>query len=238
MAKGTITFEFESLPDLDNQLRAALGMKPLWATGETPEKPAGVPIIPRVLIKKGEGLALLQALKAAQEQAAETPTGAGTPSDQAAALAESGKTLRQLVEEQTKAEQAENDRRLDLAVASGRPFVPLGSDVAAQQAAQLATTILKGDPSTPIGEMSPTPPTATEETTSTPEPEKTPETVTKTPETVTETLTLETLADAPYPELLAFCERNPGVGVDVAKSQPAFFRKLVEIKVKTFLETK
>ena len=52
------------------------------------------------------------------------------------------------------------------------------------------------------------------------------------------TLTLETLADAPYPELLAFCESTPAVGVDVSKCQAAFFRKLVEMKIKTYLETK
>ncbi len=51
-------------------------------------------------------------------------------------------------------------------------------------------------------------------------------------------LTLETLATAPYPELLAFCEHTPAVGVDVSKCQAAFFRKLVEMKIKTYLETK
>ena len=52
------------------------------------------------------------------------------------------------------------------------------------------------------------------------------------------TLTLETLADAPYRDLLVFCEHNPAVGVDVSKCQAAFFRKLVEMKIKAFLETK
>jgi len=37
--------------------------------------------------------------------------------------------------------------------------------------------------------------------------------------------------------LLAFCEHNPAVGVDVSKCQAAFFRKLVEMKIKAFLET-
>jgi len=238
MAKGTFTFEFESLADLQRQMWAALGPMSLMADaaakGLCPQPvqadaartlPAGT-----VYYSDGREPTHIPATQATAFEPAKAPTG-DHDQDAAAALVESGKTLRRLVEEQTKAEQAENDRRLDLAVASGRPFVPLGSDVAAQQAAQLATTILTGDPSTPIGEMSPTPPTATEETTPTPEPEKA-------PETVTETLTLETLADAPYPELLAFCERNPGVGVDVAKSQPAFFRKFVEMKVKTYLETK
>jgi len=58
------------------------------------------------------------------------------------------------------------------------------------------------------------------------------------PEQNVPTPTLETLADAPYPELLAFCEHTPAVGVDVSKCQAAFFRKLVEMKIKTYLETK
>lgn len=58
------------------------------------------------------------------------------------------------------------------------------------------------------------------------------------PEQNVPTLTLETLADAPYPELLAFCESTPAVGVDVSKCQAGFFRKLVEMKIKAFLETK
>ena len=58
------------------------------------------------------------------------------------------------------------------------------------------------------------------------------------PEQSIPALTLETLADAPYPELLAFCEHTPAVGVDVSKCQAAFFRKLVEMKIKAFLETK
>jgi hypothetical protein len=51
-------------------------------------------------------------------------------------------------------------------------------------------------------------------------------------------LTLETLATAPYPDLLAFCEHTPAVGVDVSKCQASFFRKLVEMKIKAYLETK
>ena len=51
-------------------------------------------------------------------------------------------------------------------------------------------------------------------------------------------LTLETLGNAPYPELLAFCDAHPEVGVNTATCQAAFFRKLVEMKIKTYLETK
>ena len=58
------------------------------------------------------------------------------------------------------------------------------------------------------------------------------------PEQSIPALTLETLATAPYPELLAFCEHTPAVGVDASKSQPEFFRKWVEMKIKTYLETK
>lgn len=58
------------------------------------------------------------------------------------------------------------------------------------------------------------------------------------PEQSIPALTLETLANAPYPDLLAFCEHTPAVGVDVSKCQAAFFRKLVEMKIKTYLETK
>ena len=58
------------------------------------------------------------------------------------------------------------------------------------------------------------------------------------PEQSIPAITLETLATAPYPDLLAFCEHTPAVGVDVSKCQAAFFRKLVEMKIKTYLETK
>lgn len=51
-------------------------------------------------------------------------------------------------------------------------------------------------------------------------------------------VTLETLGEVEYPALLAFCERNPGVGLDVSKCQHEYFRKFVEMKVKIWLETK
>lgn len=50
-------------------------------------------------------------------------------------------------------------------------------------------------------------------------------------------VTLENLADTPYDALLSFCEQNPGVGVNVAKCGAAFFRTMVEHKVRVFLET-
>lgn len=55
---------------------------------------------------------------------------------------------------------------------------------------------------------------------------------------VVETVTLETVETVPYEELLAFCERNPVTGMDVTKCKPSFFRKLVEMRVKAYLETK
>jgi hypothetical protein len=51
-------------------------------------------------------------------------------------------------------------------------------------------------------------------------------------------VTLETLGEVEYPVLLAFCKSNPGVGLDVSKCQHEYFRKMVEMRVKTFLETK
>jgi len=52
------------------------------------------------------------------------------------------------------------------------------------------------------------------------------------------TVTLETLSTVEYSILLAFCDAHPEVGVNTATCQAAFFRKLVEHKVKTYLETK
>lgn len=50
-------------------------------------------------------------------------------------------------------------------------------------------------------------------------------------------LTLETLGTAPYDDLLKFCEQNKVVGVDVEKNRQPFFRKLVEMRIRTHLET-
>lgn len=50
-------------------------------------------------------------------------------------------------------------------------------------------------------------------------------------------VTLENLSGVPYEALLAFCEQNPGVGINVAKCGAAFFRPMVEHKVKSFLTT-
>ena len=50
-------------------------------------------------------------------------------------------------------------------------------------------------------------------------------------------VTLENLSGAPYEALLAFCEQNPGVGINVKMCQPTYFRKTVEHRIKAFLTT-
>ena len=50
-------------------------------------------------------------------------------------------------------------------------------------------------------------------------------------------VTLENLSGAPYEALLAFCEQNPGVGINVKMCQPPYFRKTVEHRIKAFLTT-
>ena len=50
-------------------------------------------------------------------------------------------------------------------------------------------------------------------------------------------VTLDNLSEVPYETLLAFCEQNPGVGINVTKCGAAFFRPMVEHKVKSFLTT-
>lgn len=50
-------------------------------------------------------------------------------------------------------------------------------------------------------------------------------------------VTLENLSGVPYEALLAFCEQNPGVGINVKMSQPTYFRKTVEHRIKAFLTT-
>jgi len=52
------------------------------------------------------------------------------------------------------------------------------------------------------------------------------------------TVTLENYTTVPYPALLEFCILHPEIGVDASKCGPSFFRKLVETRVKNFLESK
>lgn len=51
-------------------------------------------------------------------------------------------------------------------------------------------------------------------------------------------VTLENLSTVDYPVLLALCERIPEIGVDAAKKTSIMFRKLVEHRIKIYLETK
>lgn len=51
-------------------------------------------------------------------------------------------------------------------------------------------------------------------------------------------VTLENLSTVDYPVLLALCERTPEIGVDAAKKTSIMFRKLVEHRIKIYLETK
>lgn len=73
------------------------------------------------------------------------------------------------------------------------------------------------------------------------DPQDTPQESVDTPSKAEETsgvvLSLEEIESAEYDKLLEFCRQNPEIGVDAEKSQPPFFRKRVEMKIRTFLET-
>lgn len=51
-------------------------------------------------------------------------------------------------------------------------------------------------------------------------------------------ITLENLSSVPYPELLAFCQATPEVGIDATRSANPFLRPVVEHKVKAYLSTR
>lgn len=51
-------------------------------------------------------------------------------------------------------------------------------------------------------------------------------------------ITLENLSSVPYPELLAFCQATPAVGIDATRSANPFLRPVVEHKVKAYLSTR
>ena len=175
MAKGVISFEFDSLRDLEKQLRAALGLGGLVEVplGEVEHRaPCVYPELQPVPTKD---------LMKAAAQAFSSPC---------SMVGKTAVPLPELSEEAKAAPPAE---------------VP----PAAAQAAPLPVAPSTAGPAVP-------PP----------------------PEQNAPTLTLETLAAAPYPELLAFCACNPEVGVNPEKCGPTFFRPLVESKIKTYLETK
>ena len=180
MAKGTITFEFESLPDLQRQMWAALGPMSLMADAAS-TLPAGT-----VYYSDGR-------------KPMHIPTTQATPFEPTKAQVDAaGEFAKETVDA--------------IRTASGIDAAGRQADkeaaVATQAAEPVKEELKAGAETTPASEQN------------------------------TPALTLETLATAPYPELLAFCKHTPAVGVDVSKSQPEFFRKLVEMKIKTYLETK
>lgn len=101
---------------------------------------------------------------------------------------------------------------------------------------QATTTVVSDD--TP---KTTPPPKGLAETAQHKEPQDTPQesvdTSSKAEETSGVVLSLEELESAEYDKLLEFCRQNPEIGVDAEKSQPPFFRKRVEMKIRTFLET-
>lgn len=194
MAKGTITFEFESLPDLQRQMWAALGPMSLMADAAAkglcpqPVQADAARTLPAGTVYYSDG-----------REPTHIPATQATPFEPTKAqVDEAGEIAK---------ETADAIRTASGIDAAGRQADKEAA--AATQAAEPVKEALKDM----VG-------------------------ATPTPEQNTPAITLETLADAPYPELLAFCEHNPAVGVDVSKCQAAFFRKLVEMKIKTYLETK
>lgn len=181
MAKGTITFEFESLPDLQRQMWAALGPMSLMADAAAkdlcpqPVQTNATRPFPAGTVYYSDG-----------REPTHIPTTQATPFEPTKAqVDEAGEIAKETADA--------------IRTASG-------IDAAGRQAVKEALKDMVG--------------------------------ATPTPEQNTPAITLETLANAPYPELLAFCKNNPGVGLDVSKCPHEYFRKMVEIRIKTFLETK
>jgi len=164
MAKGTLVFEFESVLDLENQMRAYLRL----------------PLLKEVAFGGAE-----QAPDMARGALGEMGNGMTFSASSLTASPMADKTASGITEEVRKLNQEAAE-------------VLVGADA-------------------PVAEKVETVPA---------------------PEQSIPALTLETLATAPYPELLAFCEHTPAVGVDASKCQASFFRKLVEMKIKAYLETK
>jgi hypothetical protein len=194
MAKGTITFEFESLPDLQRQMWAALGPMSLMADAAAkdlcpqPVQTNATRTFPAGTVYYSDG-----------REPTHIPTTQATPFEPTKAqVDEAGEIAK---------ETADAIRTASGIDAAGRQADKEAA--AATQAAEPVKEALKDM----VG-------------------------ATPTPEQNTPAITLETLANAPYPELLAFCKSNPGVGLDVSKCQHEYFRKYVETKVKTYLETK
>ena len=178
MAKGTITFEFESLPDLQRQMWAALGPMSLMADA-------------------ARTLSAGTAYYSDGREPTHIPTTQATPFEPTKVQVDAAGEF---------AKETVNAIR----TASGIDAAGCHADKEGVTATKVAEPLK--EESKPVSEAA--------------------------PEQSIPALTLETLATAPYPDLLAFCEHTPAVGVDVSKCQAAFFRKLVEMKIKTYLETK
>ena len=194
MAKGTITFEFESLPDLQRQMWAALGPMSLMADA------AAKGLCPQpVQADATRTLPAGTVYYSDEREPTHVPTTQATPFEPTKAqVDEAGEIAKETADA--------------IRTASGIDAAGRQADKEAAVATQAAEPV-KEALKDMVG-------------------------ATPTPEQNTPAITLETLANAPYPELLAFCKSNPGVGLDVSKCQHEYFRKMVEIRIKTFLETK
>lgn len=186
MAKGYITFEFDTLGDLEAQMRTALGLRadrPFAHTQPAPE----VQQIPDDEMEK----------YADKQTAVRTASGI---------TEEVRKANLVFAAEKLAADKAVIEPVKEAALAASD--VPPALSPAAQAAVDTALeTNHAADTATGIPATAPT-------------------------------VTLETLSTVEYSILLAFCDAHPEVGVNTATCQAAFFRKLVEHKVKTYLETK
>lgn len=194
MAKGTITFEFESLPDLQRQMWAALGPMSLMADAAAkglcpqPVQADAARTLPAGTVCYSDGW-----------EPTYIPTTQATPFEPTKAQVDAaGEIAKEIADA--------------IRTASGIDAAGRQADKEAAAATQTAEPV-KETLKDMVGAI-------------------------PTPEQNTPAITLETLANAPYPELLAFCKSNPGVGLDVSKCQHEYFRKMVEIRIKTFLETK
>lgn len=211
MARGMISFEFETLADLENQLKRALGLGRASAGGVllpvSPFKyPEPAPDGPRgVLGKPGDGMTFAGATTLGPQQAPIEPTKAQVE-EQREISKENAAAVR--TAESINAEvRAANKEAAAAAMGAVTQVV--------EPVKEALKTMLEGGPS-PVQPLQ---------------------------EDVTvpahmEDVTLDNLTTVDYPVLLSFCDRHPEVGVVTEKCKPTFFRKLVECKVKTYLETK
>lgn len=207
MARGMISFEFETLADLENQLKRALGLGQASAGGVllpvSPFKyPEPAPDGPRgVLGKPGDGMTFAGATTPGPQQAPIEPTKAQVE-EQREISKENAAAVR--TAESINAEVRQANKEAAASMIQAEIEAHIGPKIAA--AVSLEGSDKK--PDTPV-EGAPA-----------------------------ADVTLDTLTTVDYSVLLAFCDQHPEVGVVTEKCKPTFFRKLVECKVKTYLETK